>query len=274
MNVGIVGQKGNEKAAALADDLVDTLEAEGVDTRLDAATADTLGRTGVDVDAMADCDLVVSVGGDGTFLYTARGAGTTPIMGVNLGEVGFLNAVAPSDAVDAVLDEVTHRRETDDPRSRELPRLRAVDGDWTLEPAINEVVVQGRQRGHGNGVELTVRVDGSTYVSGHADGVLVATQTGSTAYNLSEGGPLVHPGVDAMVVTQMCAANPMPSLAVDIDATVEIELDDDSEGYVVSDGRARREIDPGTTVTVTDADEPVRVAGPTADYFEALGKLE
>ncbi len=274
MNVGIVGQKGNEQAASLARKIAVTLRDDGVAVRLDEATAAALDRPGTDVSAMADCDLVVSIGGDGTFLYAARGAGTTPIMGVNLGEVGFLNAVAPVDAVDAVTAEVAHVRETGDVRARELPRLRASNGDWTLEPAINEVVVQGPQRGHGNGAELTVRVDGATYSTGHADGVLVATPTGSTAYNLSEGGPLVHPEVPAIAVTEMCGAESMPSLAVDVDVDVAIELTDAPSGYVISDGRTRREIDAGTTVTVTAAEEPIRIAGPRADFFEALGKLQ
>jgi len=274
MNVGIVGQRGNEQAVSLAGEIAATLQDDGVAVRLDEATAGALDRSGVDVTAMADCDLVVSIGGDGTFLYAARGAGTTPIMGVNLGEVGFLNAVAPVDAVDAVVAEVEYVRETGEVRCRELPRLRASNGDWTLEPAINEVVVQGPQRGHGNGAELSVRVDGAAYSTGHADGVLVATPTGSTAYNLSEGGPLVHPEVPAIVVTEMCGAESMPSLAVDVDADVEIELTDAPGGYVISDGRTKREIEPGTTVEITAAEEPVRIAGPRADFFEALGKLQ
>ncbi|SNZ06286.1 NAD+ kinase [Natronoarchaeum philippinense] len=272
MNVGIVGQKGNDRATSLAGEIESTLR-DDVTVQLDTATATALDRSGVDVTAMAECDLVVSIGGDGTFLYAARGAGSTPIMGVNLGEVGFLNAVAPDDAVEAVADEVAHVEETGSVRSRELTRLQAKNGDWALEPAINEIVVQGRQRGHGNGADLTVRVDGDTYSTGHADGVLVATPTGSTAYNLSEGGPLVHPTVPAIVVTEMCGAESMPSLAVDADATVEIELAG-SSGYVVSDGRANREIEAGTTVTVTAAEEPVRVAGPRANFFEALSKLQ
>lgn len=274
MHVGIVGQKDNEQAAALTEEIADTLDADGVTVSLDDATADALGRDGVDVSAMTECDLVASIGGDGTFLFAARGAGSTPIMGVNLGEVGFLNAVTPDDAVDAVTDEVDRMRRTGEPRANDLPRLRAENTDWSLEPAINEVVVHAPQRGHGNGAEFEVRVDGATYTSGHADGVLVATPTGSTAYNLSEGGPLVTPALDAMVVTEMCAADPMPSLTVGIDSTVTVTVTDADGAYVISDGRTRRQVDPPTEITVSVADVPVRIAGPEVDYFEALKKLE
>lgn len=274
MHVGIVAQRGNERAAELAGDLVATLTDDGLTVSLDAATGDALGQSGVDVTEMAACDLVVSIGGDGTFLYAARGAKSTPIMGVNLGEVGFLNAIAPANAIDAVTAEVERLRTDGHAQSRELPRLQAKNGEWSLEPAINEVVFQGPQRGHGMGADFEVRIDGELYTTGHADGVLVSTPTGSTAYNLSEGGPLVHPGLDAIVVTEMCPTDSMPPLVVDANSTVSVTVSDADEAVVVSDGRTRQRLDPPTSVTVEAAGVPVRLAGGSADYFEALKKLE
>ncbi|MCL9812803.1 NAD(+)/NADH kinase [Natranaeroarchaeum aerophilus] len=274
MHLGIVAQRGNERAAELARDLVEILTADDLTVSVDAATGDTLDRPGVDVSEMATCDLVVSIGGDGTFLYAARGAASTPIIGVNLGEVGFLNAIAPADAIEAVTAEVERLRSDGRVASRELPRLQAENGDWSLEPAINEIVFQGPQRGHGMGADFEVRIDGDVYTTGHADGVLVSTPTGSTAYNLSEGGPLVHPGLDAVVVTEMCPTDSMPPLVVDADSTVSVTVSDADDAFVVSDGRTRKQLDPPTTVTVETAGAPVRLAGGSADYFEALKKLE
>ncbi|NHN46973.1 NAD(+)/NADH kinase [Halostella sp. JP-L12] len=274
MDVGIVAQKGNERAAGLADEIRRTLRAEGVDVLVDEATAAHLPVDGVSVDRMRERDLVVSIGGDGTFLYAARGAGSTPIMGVNLGEVGFLNAVSPAEAVDAVTDAVDRLRETGEVRYREVPRLRAEGEDWSLEPAINEVVVQGEQRGPGSGAEIAVEVDGATYTEGHADGVIVATQTGSTAYNLSEDGPLVRPDLDALVITEMCAADGMPPLVASEDCEVTVRVADAPAGYAISDGRTQRRLDPPETVRITTAGRPVRLAGPTVDFFEALEKLD
>lgn len=272
MRVGIVAQKGNERARALTCDLRERLS-EDVVVRVDDATADALGIEGIPAEALADCDLAVSIGGDGTFLYAARGAAGTPILGVNLGEVGFLNAVGPEEAKDAVPAAVESFREGD-LGMREVPRIAASGDGWRGDPAMNEIVVQGTRRGHGGGAALEVRLDGSVYWVGHADGVLVATPTGSTAYNLSERGPLVHPGVDALLVTLMAAVDGMPPLVVPPGHEVSVSVTDTELAVVVSDGRSRTAVSPPTEVTVARTDDPVRLAGPTADFFEALGKLD
>jgi NAD+ kinase len=273
MYVGLVAQKDNSRAAFLAAELRRRLRETGVTVGVDAATGEALALDGTPVEAFDACDLVVSIGGDGTFLYAARGADGTPILGVNLGEVGFLNAVGPDEAVEAVLDEVTAFR-AGELSVRETPRLAARVGDWTTPPATNEVVVQGSIRGPSGGLDCVVRVDGSEYSASRADGVLVATPTGSTAYNLSEAGPLVHPGVDALVVNEMCATEGMPPLVVGPDSEVTVRVSGADRAVVVGDGRVLRELDPPTEVRVGRADAPVRVAGPSSDFFEALGKLE
>jgi NAD+ kinase len=218
-------------------------------------------------------DLVVSIGGDGTFLFAARGAGGVPILGVNLGEVGFLNAVSPAGAVHAVLAEVEAFRGAG-MDVREAPRLAAECDGWTSEPAANEIVVQGARRARGGGAGIEVRVDGSLYSGGHADGVLVATPTGSTAYNLSERGPLVRPGIDGLVVNEMCAESGMPPLVVGTDAEVSVTLTDADEAVVITDGRGQRTVDVPNEVRVSTTEPPMRLAGPMPDFFEALGKLE
>ncbi|MFC6905995.1 NAD(+)/NADH kinase [Halalkalicoccus tibetensis] len=274
MDVGIVAQKDNARATNLADEIRETLREVEVAVQVDDATAEALSLSGVDPTAMRECDLVVSIGGDGTFLFTARGVGATPILGVNLGEVGFLNAVAPDEAVSSVLEEIEYARRTGTVRSRSVPRLEARGEDWSLTPALNEVVVQGPQRGRGQGCTIEVRVDGSLYTGGHADGVLLSTPTGSTAYNLSEGGPLVHPGVPGVVITEMCATEAMPSLVVDPEKRLTVRVDDASHAYAISDGKDQRTIEPPTSVEIGLADEPAHLAGPSVDFFEALGKLD
>lgn len=274
MKVGIVAQRGNGRAVGLAEQLRDRISRDAVDVLVDETTARAIDEEGVPVDRLAECDLAVSIGGDGTFLYTARGAGTTPLLGVNLGEVGFLNAVPPEDAVDAVTREVERFQDSGTVPARELSRLVVEGPNWTLPLALNEVVIQGTRRGPGGGVEYAVRVDGSLYTGGHSDGLIVATPTGSTAYNLSEDGPLVHPDVDATVVTEMVAREPMPPLVVDQDASVSVAIENGTEAFAIADGRSRRRIDSPATVTVERASDPVRVAGPAVNFFEALGKLD
>jgi len=274
MEVGIVARKGSDRAAAVAAELRDAIGDVGESVWLDAVTATALGDRGGGrpVDALADCDLAVAVGGDGTFLFVARNAADTPIVGVNLGEVGFLNAVPPEDATEAVLAEV-EAFDRGGMTVREVPRLVARSGDWTSVPAANEIVVQGGRRGPGAGIDYEVRVDGNRYSGGRADGVLVATPTGSTAYNLSERGPLVHPGVSGLVVNEMAASDGMPPLVVDTDATVTVAVEDADETVVVSDGRNSSTFDGATEVTVERTAPPIRIAGPPSNFFEALEKL-
>lgn len=274
MEVGIVARKGSERAVAVGAELRDAVVDVGETVWVDAETANALGEedAGRSVDALVDCDLAVAVGGDGTFLFVARNAGDTPIVGVNLGEVGFLNTVTPEEAVDAVLAEIdAFERGAMD--VREVPRLAARSDGWTSVPAANEVVIQGTRRGPGAGIDYEVRIDGDRYSGGHADGVLVATPTGSTAYNLSERGPLVHPSVSGFVVNEMAAADGMPPLVVDVDSTVTVALESPDEAVVVSDGRNSATLSTPAEVTVERTTPPMRIAGPPSNFFEALEKL-
>lgn len=269
-----MARKGSERAAAVASALRGAVVATGASVWIDEVTAAALDEpeSGRPVDALADSDLAVAVGGDGTFLFVARNAGDTPIIGINLGEVGFLNAVPPEFAEEAVLAEI-EAFDRDAMTVREVPRLAARADDWTSVPAANEIVVQGDRRGPGAGVEYAIHVDGVRYSSGHADGVLVATPTGSTAYNLSERGPLVHPSVRGLVVNEMAAADGMPPLVVGLDATVTVAVENDDGVVVVSDGRNATPLDGPIEVTVQRTTPPMRIAGPPANFFEALEKL-
>lgn len=278
--VGIVAQRGNERAQELARSLVGALESDGgtgaTAVVVDEATGEAVDATAVPVAEMDDRDLVVSLGGDGTLLFVAREVGPCAILGVNLGEVGFLNAVEPADAVDVATDLVADYRESGSLAGRDLPRLEATveGGEWTLEPAVNEIVVSGPRRGPGGGATVTVRIDGEPYAEGHADGVLVATSTGSTAYNLSEDGPLVHPAADAIVVTGMAADAGRPPLVVGHDTDIELTVSDADTAYVISDGRNSREIEPPATVDVTVAADPITLVGPRPDFVTNLEKLD
>jgi NAD+ kinase len=185
--------------------------------------------------------------------------------------VGFLNAVDPADAIESVGDVVAQYRAEGAIPTRDRSRL-AIEG-LDLAPAVNEVVVQGPRRGHGQGATIAVNVDGESYLESHADGVIVATQTGSTAYTLSEGGPIVHPGVGGIVVTDMCATDPMPPLVLAPDATISVEVRDAPHGVVVSDGRVSDRVETPASVTVREADTPLRLAGPEHSFFDALEKL-
>lgn len=270
MDVGIVARKGSERAVSLAATLRDVAVEADAAAWLDAETAGAL-NPGDDARRTAsfdDCDLLVAVGGDGTVLFVGRNAADTPIVGVTLCEVGFLNAVSPGElraAIRACRDGAL--------TVRAVPRIAASAGDWTSTPAANEVVVQGDRRDPDGGFDYEVRVDGSRYSGGHADGILVATPTESTAYNLSERGPLVHPTAGGLVINEMVADDGMPPLVVDSDAAITVAVSDPSGATVVGDGRNATTLDGPVEVTVERTGLPIRIAGALSDFFEALGKL-
>jgi NAD+ kinase len=269
MHIGIVAQRDNPRAAELADRLRRGVEAT---VSVDESTAGALELPGTAVGDLEACEFVVSIGGDGTFLFTAREVTPTPVLGVNLGEVGFLNVVSPEEALETVR-RVTERFRRGETEFQELPQIRATGDGWSLPPALNEVAILGPQRGRNNGVGVEIRVDGELYSGTHADGALVSTPTGSTAYNFSEGGPLVHPDVSAFVITEMCPDGPMPSLSVPTDAELTVRVEAADHAFVVADGRTRKRVTPPTNVRLTRAEENVRIAGPPLEFFAALGKL-
>ncbi len=149
-------------------------------------------------------DLLITFGGDGTLLRGARllDVRPIPILGVNLGRVGFLTTATP-DTLDYALAEVARGAYVLDVRKTLLSRLVARDGTERLvERALNDVVVH--KAGVARVIPVKVFVDGEDLGQYSADGIIVATPTGSTAYSLSAGGPVVVPGVDALVITAIC----------------------------------------------------------------------
>jgi NAD+ kinase len=250
---------------ALAADVAQRLTAAGVEVLADqllAAELDGEVRL-VDLDDPADsCELVVVLGGDGTILRAAelcRGR-RVPLLGVNLGHVGFL-AEAEVEDLDATVDRIVARDYTVEERiALEVTVTeggRAVFSSW----ALNEVSVEKASRARM--IELAVEVDGRPLSSWGCDGVVLATPTGSTAYALSAGGPVVWPNVEAMLLVPISAhalfARPVVVGTRSVLA-VEILADSEVSGVLACDGRRTVDIAPGARVQVTRSAEPVRLA--------------
>jgi NAD+ kinase len=205
------------------------LDAHGCVPLIESASADAAGLKGrwaiISRDEMAnDADVVIAFGGDGTLLDAARAVahstGDAPLMGVNLGRLGFLTAVGRADmtmGLEALLAGRT-RVET-----RLMLAGTLIHDGVRAEPrlALNDIVVT---RGAlSRMIELEVKVDGEFVCHVKADGLIVATATGSTAYNLSAGGPIVHPSLDALVLTPI-APHTLTNRPLVLPATSQIEL--------------------------------------------------
>ena len=215
-----------------------------------------------DVLASAGCELAVVIGGDGTILRAAeltRDSGT-PLLGVNLGHVGFL-AEAEHDDIEFTIDAVVNRRYTSEERltidvsvyrDKEL-----VTSTWALNEASVEKAARERM------LEVVVEVDGRPLSRWGCDGVVCATPTGSTAYNFSAGGPIVWPGVEALLMVPISAhalfARPMVVAPTSVLA-VEVIARTDGAGVLWCDGRRTVELPPGARIEVRRGRSPVRLA--------------
>ncbi len=225
-------------------------------------------------------DCLLTIGGDGTLLRGARllnGAGT-PILGINVGRVGFL-ATAPAQNLDWVLDAAARRAYTIEPRLALVATVEDGAGALRTQPiALNDIVV------HKGGVARVLRfrlsVDGEEVGAYSADGIIVATPTGSTAYSLSAGGPIVIHGVDAIVVTAICphtlAVRPLV-----LPASVSILIEpippwEENEELLLSlDGQVSETLHPGERLVVRRAERPVMLGrlGPEGFFARLRRKL-
>jgi NAD+ kinase len=224
-------------------------------------------------------DVLLTLGGDGTLLRGARAldGANTPILGVNLGRVGFLTTTS-SQSLEWALDAIVRRAYSTEPRLALLPMIVDKDGRSRNEPTVlNDVVVH--KGGVARVVRLRVSVDGDDVGQYSADGIIVATPTGSTAYSLSAGGPIVVPGVDAIVVTAICphtlAVRP---LVLPSHATVSIEpIPPWTDDVLVSfDGQVGTTIHPGERLLVKRAERPVLLIrlGPEGFFARMRKKLQ
>jgi len=236
------------------------LDAHGCTPVIDRAGAEAARLDGawrvVERDELAaSADVVIAFGGDGTLLDAARavanGSHDIPLIGVNLGHLGFLTDIGRADMIDALAALLAGRTHTETRLMLSTVVVGAFSDAAPARLALNDVVVT---RGAlSRMMDVEVRVDGQFVCQVKADGLIIATATGSTAYNLSAGGPIVHPSVDALVLTPI-APHTLTNRPVVLPANSRIELypsvDPSSELLVTIDGQAGIPLGPGGSVTV------------------------
>jgi NAD+ kinase len=243
--------------------VVRLLATEAADMGLDPGSYDPrLELTESESDASRDCELTLVIGGDGSILRAAEvtHASLTPVLGVNLGHVGFL-AEAEMDDVESTIDAiVTHRYTVEDRLTLDVQVFR--DGERVASTfAVNEASVEKAARERM--IEVVVEIDGRPLSRWGGDGVVCATPTGSTAYNFSAGGPIVWPGVEALCVVPISAhalfARPMVVSPTSVVA-VEVLARTDGSGVLWCDGRRTVDLPPGARIEVRRGQHPLRLA--------------
>lgn len=246
--IGFFVHHAREAAQRLAEDAAAWLEADGHV----ACFPDDSG------DPVVELDLAVSLGGDGTMLRTVdRVAGDdVPVLGVNLGTLGYLTQVEPEHLREA-LERFLAGRHVIEQRMRMAVEVEAAECGGTF-PALNEAVV-GKVPA-GQVVRLAVTVDGEPFTTYHADGVILATPTGSTAYAWSAGGPIVAPGHEAILLVPVAPHMLFDrSLVLPADSCIRLEVADDRPADLSVDGRSLGLLQPGDAVVCTRAPSPARL---------------
>jgi len=276
----LVGRFMDSRVAESAHALLAHLATRQVDV-LVSDTTETIAGSGLaplrvpESELARRADLVIAIGGDGTLLYAAglvaRHGGGVPLLGINRGRLGFLTDVMPQDMLGCVDAALAGRLESDE-RPLLAACLRQAGGTVSEALALNDVVVQ--KTATGRMLDFETRV-GGRYVNTHAgDGVVIATATGSTAYALSCGGPIIEPHLDALVMAPICphALSDRP-IVVSARELIEIELlqRPDTRGQVTCDGTILGQIAPGDRLEVKPAGERIRLLHPAGhDYFRLL----
>ena len=279
--VGIVAKIQQNSLAVHLAEVAAWLEARGVQPVFETETAglmrDGVARTTATRDELPHAaDLIVVLGGDGTLLAVANRVSLAgrdlPILGVNFGRLGFLAEINFPELY-PLLESVIAGRATIERRLSMRARVLRGGERIAEHMAFNDVVIT---RGAlGRIIELAVSVGGEFVARFNADGLIVASPTGSTAYNLSAGGPILHPAVDALILTPI-APHTLSNRPVVIPASAPVLVaptarDPDQEVILTLDGQTARPLLPGDTVEVIRHDTPVRlVKSPTHSYFDVL----
>lgn len=268
--VGVVLKRGEAEMAPLLERVLAILQQRSLEVLLDPEAgehAPEVESASLE-DVAARCDLMIALGGDGTVLAVARAIGErdVPIVGINLGRLGFLADVHPEDA-ESALGQIL----SGDHAIHERSRL-TVESPHSRDLVLNEVVLS-RGADLGRMIELEARVDSRLVARYRADGLIVSTPTGSTAYNLSAGGPLLDAAVPAMVLTPICPHTlTQRPLVLPDSLAVDVQLSPSGEDVRLAlDGAVGPVLQPGEAIRVSRSRHPVRFVAPSgSDPFETL----
>jgi NAD+ kinase len=251
-------------------DLVGFLKGKGVACVLEDAAAANIGaRGGVAREKLPSrVDLVVVLGGDGTLLSVARAAAAAgvPVMGVNLGRLGFLTEVPVGEARPTL--EALLRGEDEFVGTRRFLQARR---GRSVHHCLNDIVIN--KSALARMVQIAIRIDGREVAVLKADGVIVSTPTGSTAYSLSAGGPIVQPHVPALVLSPICPHTlTFRPMVVAADSVIGLRLlTDGEEVYLSLDGQRGAPLEEGDEVTVRSSPLELKlVSSPARGYFDLV----
>jgi NAD+ kinase len=271
--VGIVSKPGVEAAGVVVPKLIEWLHGRGIVIRLDEETASYCGVAGLPRDQVTEgCDLVVVLGGDGTLLSAARAIGRReiPLFPVNLGGLGFLTAITVEELFPEL--ERAFRGEHRIAKRRLLTTELVRQGEVVARyEALNDAVVA--KTSIARMIDLEAHVDNQFVCAYKADGLIISTPTGSTAYSLSAGGPIIFPAVPAICLTPICP-HTLTNRPVIVPETSLIRVTSrapDEGAFLTIDGQVGGPIREGDTLVCRSSNYTLRlIRPPRMMFFDVL----
>ena len=278
--VGIVAKSHLKAATPHLVDIGAWLQERGVEPVFETATAALMppapGQRVSDKAALVRAvDIVVVLGGDGTLLSVANAIGVAgsgiPMLGINFGSLGFLTEVTLPELYPSLESALSGRAHVENRMMLQSTTFRA-GAVFAEHLALNDVVITKGARSRM--IDLSVSVGGEFVTRVKADGLIVATPTGSTAYNLAAGGPIVQPNMDALLLTPI-APHTLTNRPIVIPAEspvrVQPQMEDRDEVHITFDGQAGFQLEDGDEISIRRADRTLRLIHPsTRSYFDVL----
>lgn len=273
--VGIVSRPRRDDLARVVPPLLEWLRAHGAEPLCDSETGQCIeelaGRTLERNKLPERSDLMIVLGGDGTLLSAARLAAdrNVPVLAVNLGGLGFLTTVSPDDMY-PILEEIFANKHRISERVMIVSEVIRAGKTLRTQTALNDAVLN--KEALARIMDLELRVDGEYVTTYKADGLIVSTPTGSTAYSLSAGGPIVYPTVDAFVVTPICP-HTLTNRPIVIPDSATLEISFQSGGnnaFLTLDGQVGIELSPEDRVVLRKGPNKLRLVRASAKTYYAI----
>lgn len=266
--VGVVAKRTSSEAIDSALELVGWLTRRGLHVTVDAAILERgAGKNVGLLDLSEDHDLVVVLGGDGTLLSVARQTtNRIPILGVNLGSLGFLTEVSRSELYPALVSALAGEFEIEE-RSLLDVKLERSDGSKVAYRVLNDAVIT--KSALARIIELSLTIDAHPVATYRSDGLIISTPTGTTAYNLSAGGPIVTPQLPVVVVTPICSHTfSLRPIVVPDSSLIEVRLESEQEEvYLTLDGQEGTSLAYQDKVTARRSADRVRLVKTSGRTF-------
>ena len=245
------------------------LEFHNIELILEKNSASMIGENGISLDELCKrVDFLVSVGGDGTLLSVVRKSFNCniPVLGVHLGTLGFLTDIIYEEFPTFLKDFKSDNYRID---NRMLVECCVNDKCFV---AFNDIVIS--RKTVSSMIRIKAKIDGSYFNSYYGDGVIISTPTGSTAYNLSVGGPVVYPLTEAFIITPVAPHSlTQRPLVMPADIVIEFKITDEQGAVLLIDGQDTYEVENDTVIKVTIADNKAKLIHRTKrNFFEVLNK--